>query len=251
MIAAVTQRMRARSLAVPAALEGRLTRLMTGWLVLVALASLLRVASSPLGAGVSMSSLFAFLLLGAAPVFSAMMAMRWFATESLPLPRPTAKWRALSPAEAKAHPLYGAGGIMASLLVGMLISIVLRGAEYLAAMPAISASAPAWLATLHLALTADVVLFTGLYAIAFVAALRRSPLFPPLMAMLWGADLVMQVGIAQWVAAQPDLPTGVAAALHRLLDGNISKVLISVALWMPYLLLSTRVNVTYRHRIAR
>jgi hypothetical protein len=29
----------------------------------------------------------------------------------------------------------------------------------------------------------------------------------------------------------------------------VKKVLISVALWLPYLLMSTRVNVTYRSRI--
>ena len=32
-------------------------------------------------------------------------------------------------------------------------------------------------------------------------------------------------------------------------EGNVKKVLISVALWLPYLLLSTRVNVTFRHRL--
>jgi hypothetical protein len=41
----------------------------------------------------------------------------------------------------------------------------------------------------------------------------------------------------------------VASALHTLLEGNVKKVLISMALWLPYLLLSTRVNVTYRHRV--
>jgi len=41
----------------------------------------------------------------------------------------------------------------------------------------------------------------------------------------------------------------VASALHSLLDGNVKKVLISMGLWLPYLLLSTRVNVTYRHRV--
>jgi len=45
------------------------------------------------------------------------------------------------------------------------------------------------------------------------------------------------------------LPPQVATALHGLLDGNVKKVLISVALWLPYLLMSKRVNVTYRHRV--
>jgi hypothetical protein len=45
------------------------------------------------------------------------------------------------------------------------------------------------------------------------------------------------------------LPGDVAAALQTLLTGNVKKVLISVCLWLPYLLLSTRVNVTYRQRV--
>ena len=32
-------------------------------------------------------------------------------------------------------------------------------------------------------------------------------------------------------------------------DGNVKKVLISTCLWLPYLLLSKRVNVTFRHRV--
>jgi hypothetical protein len=34
-----------------------------------------------------------------------------------------------------------------------------------------------------------------------------------------------------------------------LLEGNVKKVLISAGLWLPYLLLSRRVNVTFRHRV--
>ena len=55
--------------------------------------------------------------------------------------------------------------------------------------------------------------------------------------------------IAQTVAATGDLPGPVASVLHVLLDGNVKKVMISVALWSPYLLLSRRVNITFRHRL--
>ena len=55
---------------------------------------------------------------------------------------------------------------------------------------------------------------------------------------------------AELVAGTPGLPPAVAGALHDLLDGNVKKVLISVALWLPYLLLSRRVNLTYRSRVA-
>ena len=99
-------------------------------------------------------------------------------------------------------------------------------------------------------MTLDVVLMSSLYTIAFVAALRQVPLFPRLLVAIWGLDLAMQLTTAELVAGTPGLPPAVASALHGLLDGNVKKVLISVALWLPYLLLSQRVNVTYRSRIA-
>ena len=46
------------------------------------------------------------------------------------------------------------------------------------------------------------------------------------------------------------IPPEVVEPLVQLLNGNITKVLISAAIWLPYLLLSDRINVTYRHRIA-
>ena len=94
----------------------------------------------------------------------------------------------------------------------------------------------------------DVVVFTSLYMIAFVAALRRVPLFPRLLFAIWLGDLAMQLVTAQMVTTT-HLPSASAAALQTLLMGNVKKVLISMALWLPYLLLSTRVNVTYRHRL--
>jgi hypothetical protein len=97
-------------------------------------------------------------------------------------------------------------------------------------------------------MTLDVVLFGSLYMIAFVAALRRMPLFPRLLLVIWLADLTMQLATAQMVSAT-HIPAPVADAVHTLLIGNVKKVLISIGLWLPYLLLSTRVNVTFRHRI--
>jgi len=70
------------------------------------------------------------------------------------------------------------------------------------------------------------------------------------LAATWVVDLSMQVGIAKVVAAAGPLPDMVAAALTTLLDGNVTKVLISVGLWLPYLILSERVNVTFRNRVA-
>ena len=183
-----------------------------------------------------------------------MLALRWFRDGHLQ-PQPTTRlaqigrWRRVSRSEATRHKLYGATGLMVSLIVGMMLNVPIRAAEYLAAMPPIPAVAPRWLSVLHFAMTLDVVLFTSLYMIAFVAALRRVPLFPRLLFAIWLADVTMQLVTAN-VAAAAHLPNGVAIALQGLLEGNLKKVLISVAIWLPYLLLSKRVNVTYRHRVA-
>ena len=63
-------------------------------------------------------------------------------------------------------------------------------------------------------------------------------------ALLWvGAELAKRV---EWM-----LPySAVAGALHTILYNNAEKTLISIALWLPYLLLSARVNVTFRQRVA-
>ena len=158
-------------------------------------------------------------------------------------------WRTIDREDARRHHLYGAGGVMVSLLIGMLVNVPFRAIEYLGAMPAISGNVPPWLYILHTMMTLDVVLMTSLYAIAFVAALRQVPLFPRLLVAIWSLDLAMQLMTAELVAGTPGLPPAVAGALHDLLDGNVKKVLISVALWLPYLLLSRRVNLTYRSRV--
>ena len=255
MIDTLKQRLHAKSAAILLSLENRLDRILLGWLALAGLASTLRIAISPTGTQVpDLATVAPYLLLVFAPVVSIMLALRWFADgETLPQPAfrlaRLCSWRTIPAAEARRHKLYGASGLMASLLIGMLLNIPVRAAEYLAAIPALTGPVPAWLVTLHTLMTVDVVLLSSLYAIAFVAALRRVPLFPRLLAAIWLIDLAMQLVIAQLVAGAPGLPPAVGASLHALLDGNVKKVLISSALWLPYLLLSARVNVTFRHRI--
>jgi len=194
------------------------------------------------------------MLLVVAPFASTLLALRWFRDAHLqaqPVFRlaQVGRWTSVSRHEAERNELYGTSGVMVSLLVGMMLNVPVRALEYLAAMPPIAANAPAWLSTLHFAMTLDVVLFGSLYMIAFVAALRRVPLFPRLLLAIWVIDIAMQLVIAQLVTSSGALPAGVGSSLHNLLDGNVKKVLISAALWLPYLLLSTRVNVTYRHRL--
>jgi hypothetical protein len=97
-------------------------------------------------------------------------------------------------------------------------------------------------------MTVDTVVLSSLYVVAFAMALRRAALFPRFLLLVWMLDILSQLSIAH-VSMTVGLPAGVADALHSLLDGNIKKVLISVSLWLPYLILSTRVNVTFRHRL--
>lgn len=255
MIDALKQRLHAKSAAILVSLEQRLDRIMLAWLALAGLASAWRIAARPTSAYLpDLATIAPYLLLVLAPMVSIALALRWFAGgENLPQPAlrvaRLGSWQDVPASEAKRHKLYGTTGIMASLLVGMLLNIPFRAAEYLAAVPALSGPVPAWLATLHSAMTLDVILLSSLYAIAFVAALRRVPLFPRLLVAIWVIDLAMQMLTAQLVTGAPGLPPAVGSSLHALLDGNVKKVLISVALWLPYLLLSARVNVTYRHRI--
>ena len=254
MLDSVSQNLRARAAALSLSLEGRLDRIMQSWLLIAGFASALRIATSPLHGPIGIHGLFPYLLLILAPFASMVLALRWFADGDRQ-PQPTTRlaivgrWRTVTPAEAQRHPLYGTGGLMISLVIGILLNVPVRAAEYLAAMPTITGPVPGWLSTLHLVMTLDVVLLSSLYTIAFVAALRRVPLFPRLLVAIWALDLTMQLITASLVAGSPGLPPSVASALHTLLDGNVKKVLISVGLWLPYLLLSARVNVTYRSRV--
>ena len=251
---AVGHKMHAKSAALLVRLEGGLPRIMTWWFVAAVLASVVRIAVSPLHAAPGMDTYLPYLLLITAPLLSMALALHWFRDgENLPQPETrlaiAGRWRGVSKAEARRHPLYGTSGIMVSLLVGMLLNVPVRALEYLAALPALAGDVPPWLSTLRFGLTLDVVLLSSLYTIAFVAALRRVPLFPRLLAAIWAVDLAMQLGIARAVTSTGDLPPPVGNALNTVLDGNVKKVLISVALWLPYLLLSKRVNVTFRRRV--
>jgi hypothetical protein len=227
---------------------------MTIWFALAMTGCAIRIAASPIGGAPDLSTFMPYILLVGAPLMSMGLALYWFRDDDQ-LPQPhyrlavVGRWRNVGASEARCHPLYGSSGIMVSLLVGMLLNVPVRSLEYLAAMPALSGHVPEWLSTLRLMMTLDVVLLSSLYTIAFVAALRRVPLFPRLLAAIWLLDIAMQLGIARAVASTEGLPVPVADALRTLLDGNVKKVLISVCLWLPYLLLSKRVNITFRHRV--
>lgn len=195
-----------------------------------------------------------YVLIVGAPIVSVLLAFHWF-RDADRMPQPAirlarfGKWRQVTHTEAKRYAYFGVTGIMASLLLGILLNIPVRALEFLAAMPTLGAAPPAWFGTLYGLMFLDVVLFSSLYAIAFVAGLRRMPLFPRLLAVIWAFDVLMQIGIARAMGQVEHLPATVSTALFSLLLGNLQKVLISFALWAPYLLLSRRVNATFRHRL--
>ncbi|MFL6733302.1 MAG: DUF2569 domain-containing protein, partial [Sphingomicrobium sp.] len=236
MIYHLQQRASAKSAAVLTAVENRLHGILQCWLVLVGLATMARIAASPFARSqVGLSTVAPYLLLIVAPVAATLLALRLFRDGHLQ-PQPmmrlahVGRWKSVPLHESMAHPLYGTGGIMVSLLVGMMMNAPLRAVEYLASMPAVPASAPLWLSTLHFMMSLDVILFSSLYMVAFAAALRRVPLFPRLLAAIWAADIAMQLVIASTITQVPHLPPEVATALHGMLEGNLKKVLISVAL---------------------
>jgi hypothetical protein len=254
MLHRMSHGLRSRSTVLLSAIDDQLDSILKYWLLIAGLASTTRIALAPHRLPVaSLSTFAAYMLVVVAPFASTLLALRWFSDGHMQ-PQPTTRlarvgrWQSLGRGEAESHALYGTSGIMVSLIVGMMLNVPVRAAEYLMAMPPIPMAAPRWLSVLHFAMTFDVVVFTSLYMIAFVAALRRVPLFPRLLVAIWLADLVMQLATARMVGST-HVPVNVAGALHALLLGNVKKVLISMALWLPYLLLSTRVNVTYRHRI--
>lgn len=133
-------------------------------------------------------------------------------------------------------------------MLGLLLNIVFRSFEFLLAIPAMNSHGPAWGVAIFRIMAFDVIAMNALYAICFVMALRSIPAFPKMLGLAWLLDITFQLMIAHYVSNTPQLPGEVAHALSQLLQGNVTKVLISAGVWLPYMLLSDRVNVTYRMR---
>ncbi len=159
------------------------------------------------------------------------------------------RWSQVSPDQARSHAKYGMSGLLVSLVAGLLLSIAMRLGEYFVAMPAIPSGAPAWALTMFRTMTFDLILFSFLYSVCITMALRGAPMFPRMLCYTWLCDLLMQVAIARHTADAGGLPADVAASLQPYLLVNIKKIMISVVIWLPYLLISNRINVTFRQRV--
>ena len=246
-----------RSASVTAFLALRIRWIAHAWLALVGIAALLKIAGSRTPVhGVRDFAIMClpFLLIMVAPIGG-----YWAASGSFPLGKATqqpqfrlaiyGRWRDVGVFEARRDPGYGPAGFMTSLLIGLMLNIPMRFLEYIAAVPAVSGDVPPWVHPIVWSMAVDVSAMSFLYAACFVMALRSIPLFPRMLAYVWLLDVVAQLCIAEFVIRKGHVPFAVAGAMQDLLTGNINKVLISIFIWLPYLLLSARVNLTYRNRV--
>lgn len=246
-----------RSVAIPRTLGRWITVLTAGWAVLFLLASLPRILfpASPVHGPRDLAAIaLPYLLAAIAPLAGYHLAAASFPNGALTAQPDIrlsvyGRWRRLSLLDARANPAFGPAGFMASLLIGLLLNIVVRSLEFLVAVPAFNSHAPDWGQALFHLMAADLVVTGFFYMVCFVMALRAVPLFPRMLLFAWAVDMAAQFIIAEQVATYADLPHPVAMALRDLLEGNIQKVLISAAVWLPYLILSDRVNVTFRQRV--
>lgn len=248
-------RLQERSHRIAPFLQRRMFLIAAGWLALAFVAGVLKTASAvtPIRSATdAVITALPYILLALAPVAGFRIANAAFSgPEGRRQPgirlSILGRWKDLGNAQASAHPAFGTGGFVATLMVGLLINIVIRTAEFMVSVPALNHHAPEWGQVLMTYMTMDIVIMNFFYGASFALALRALPLFPRMMVFTWTIDVAMQLSIAQGVAAT-DIPPSVAGALHQLLDGNLTKVFISIAIWLPYLILSERVNVTYRQR---
>lgn len=235
-----------------------LDRIALGWAGLLFVMMIARLAQTALSVGASghwLASLPVYVLIALAPLIGLRLARSAFPADILyAIPdidlRPGRRWHRLDPLAARDHPCFGTGGLIAGLAIGLLLNVAIRTAEFLAAVPAMAAVSDGWAHRLYLLLAADCIFFNMLYPITFVMAVRKNPWFPTMMAITWMLDIAAQLAIAR-ALGDAHLPPAVASAMVGFLGVNVQKTLISIALWLPYLMLSDRVNVTYRGRIRK
>jgi hypothetical protein len=236
--------------------ELRMEAVIPGWIGLMLAATVLKVIAAPSGTGtlfVALTMTLPFLALAAAPVLGYRLAAGAYPRGKVgeqPAVRLAryGRWREAPGQAVKQAAIAGPAGFLVSLIAGILLNVPVRSLEFLAVVPAINPADPAWAHVLLAAMTFDVVLMNFVYMACFVMALRGAPLFPRMLVCAWIMDVTLQMTIANIIGGT-DLPGMLVEPLVSYLDGNVKKVLISVGLWLPYLLLSDQVNLLFRHRV--
>ena len=256
----LAKRLLAESQRIAAFIDRQIAAMLAGWAALTLLAGAVKLALL-----IAMHPKFAradllaglvgtYLLIAAAPIAGFALVNSVF-PQGQAAPQPSVRlcrfgqWANVTASEARLRPGFGMSGLLVSLVAGLMLSISLRLIEYIVAMPAIPAGAPAWALAMFRIMTFDLVFFSFLYSVCITMALRAAPLFPRMLCYTWLCDLLMQVAIARHTVGVGGLPPEVAEALQPYLLVNIKKILISVAIWLPYLVVSKRINLTFRLRI--
>lgn len=254
MIDRFTSSLTRRSVAVVRSLDAEMPVILLIWVVVAGMACVMRIGlpDAPVNDAHWMVVLPYILVVGG-PVVAILLALRLFPSGALytqPEIRLSryGRWAQLDCVKVRRLPQFGAAGLMALLLLGILLNVPVRTFEFLVAMPALDTTASSSLRLAVYAMTADIVMTSSLYAVAFVMALRLVPWFPRFLGIVWGVDLLTQLAIGQLVSGQ-QMPGSINAALSLMLEGNIQKAGIGIALWLPYLIMSDRVNLTYRNRV--
>ena len=232
-------------------LQAGLPLICRAWLLLSLGAVLMRTIFSP-GAWMPASMLTTLAL--AAPAIVLLAVLRYYQPSAFFAQPPTrlarlGRWRQLDNLSARDFQQYGTAGLLTMLLGGLLLNVPVRAAEFLVAMPIPRPDAPSWYLTFYGLMLIDLALLCSCYAGLVGLAVRKVPHFPRLLVATWLLDIAAQLVIGGTMAVVSNVPASVMGQLPTLLHGNIEKVGISVAIWLPYLLLSQRVNLTFRHRI--
>ena len=162
---------------------------------------------------------------------------------------PIGRWRAVDSIEGRRMDLFGVGGMLSLLVFGLLLNLPVRALEFATAMPFPTTGSPGWHWALYSLMLTDLAALTSCYAALTALAVRRVPLFPRLLLAAWLLDIGVQLLIGGTMSTFFDAPPAVLKSLFALLKGNVEKVGISMMLWLPYLIFSRRVNLTYRLRV--
>lgn len=241
-------------------LDRYLLKMLGGWAVLTLLFGAIRltvlIVAHPQLARIALIAdlIISYALIAASPLAAYTLIARSFPKDKLPV-QPVirlcrfGKWSSVSPSEARDHPEFGMSGLLVSLVAGLVLSISMRMIEYFLAMPAVPYMAPDWAVAMFRLMTFDLIFFSFLYTVCIGMALRAAPLFPRILCYTWACDLLMQLAIARHMAGISGLPSDVAQALEPYVLVNIKKTLISVMIWLPYLIVSNRINLTFRLRV--